>query len=80
MSTNLSDLNNHLFAQLDRLNNEGLEGEKLKEEIDRSQAITAVSVQIISNANLVFNAAKFKTENFNAVLPKQFRSVGNDPK
>jgi hypothetical protein len=62
MKNTLGDLNNHLFAQLERLGEEDLEGEKLAEEINRAKAITAISSQIISNGNLVLQAEKFKTE------------------
>lgn len=58
MRNRLSDLNNYLFEELERLNDdEELQDEtKLKRELDRSKAITNVSQQIISNANVVLKA------------------------
>lgn len=58
MKNKLSDLNNHLFAQLERLGNENLKGEELANEIDRSNAITSVAKEVISNARLVLDAQK----------------------
>ncbi|KYG92376.1 hypothetical protein A0U40_05390 [[Bacillus] sp. KCTC 13219] len=58
----LGDLNNHLFAQLERLNDEELCGEELEVEIKRSKAISEVSKHIISNASVVLQAEKFHTE------------------
>ncbi|MCK7542929.1 hypothetical protein MLC59_01930 [Marinobacter bryozoorum] len=62
MKNKLTDLNNHLFAQLERLNDEDLTGDELKEEIERSKAVTGVSKEIVSNARLAFDAEQWKRE------------------
>lgn len=62
MRNTLGDLNNHLFAQLERLSDEELGGEKLEEEINRAKAVTSIANQIISNGSLVLQAQKFHTE------------------
>ncbi|MBO0586144.1 hypothetical protein [Sporosarcina sp. E16_8] len=58
MKNTLGDLNNHLFAQLERLGDEDLTGEELVEEMNRAKSITAVASQIISNGSLVLQAQK----------------------
>lgn len=60
MKNRLIDLNNHLFEELERLNDEDLTGDKLDEEIKRADTITKVSAQIVSAGNLAFQAAKLK--------------------
>ncbi|MFT4415297.1 hypothetical protein ACLM5H_15660 [Fredinandcohnia humi] len=62
MRNTLGDLNNHLFAQLERLSDEELTGEKLDEEIKRARSINDVAKRIISNGTLVLQAQKFQTE------------------
>ena len=56
MQNKLSDLNNHLFAELERLGDEELGGEELADEINRAHAITDVAEQIIANGNLSLKA------------------------
>jgi len=54
----LSDLNNHLFAQLERLSDEGLSAEQVDQEVERAKAIVGVSDQIVGAAALQFKAAE----------------------
>lgn len=48
----LTALHNKLFEQLERLSNKELDGEKLKDEIKRAQAITGVAREMILNGKL----------------------------
>lgn len=74
MKNTLGDLNNHLFAQLERLNDEDLNGDELKEEMERAKTISVVAKQIIDNASVILDAQKaFNIDdklNADAKLPK----------
>ncbi len=72
MKNKLIDLNNHLFAQLERLGEEGMSAEQLEQEVRRTDAMVAVSTQILRNADLSVQAAKLVAEyggNYEKVLP-----------
>lgn len=56
MKNKLIDLNNHLFAQMERLSDEECNGETLAEEIRRSKAVGSLASQIIGNARLALDA------------------------
>lgn len=58
MRNNLEDLNNHLFAQMERLSDESLQGEALTQELLRTKAITDVASQIIGNGKLALDVQK----------------------
>lgn len=56
MKNKLIDLNNHLFAQLERLGEENLSGEKLNAEVARSKAMTGLASSVVTNARLALDA------------------------
>lgn len=57
MKNKLTDLNNHLFAQLERLSDENLTAEQIEQEDKRTDAIVDVSEQIMRNAEVAIKAA-----------------------
>ena len=76
MKNKLSDLNNHLFQALERLNDEDMDPEQIKVEAARADAIVKLSDQIIGGAELSLKAAKLFAEHGDAVLP-MLPKVGN---
>ncbi|MGY5383274.1 hypothetical protein [Vibrio metschnikovii] len=73
MKNRLPDLNNHLFAQLERLSDEDTKGDELAEEIKRAKAVSAVSKEIIACAAIALDAAKFQNDYRNAFIPEQLQ-------
>lgn len=65
----LSDLNDHLFAQIERLADESLTPEQIEAEAMRGQTIVAVADQIIRNAGLALQAAKLVSDHGNDPAP-----------
>lgn len=57
MKNKLADLNNHLFAQLERLSEEEMTAEQIEQEGKRTESIVAVAEQIVRNADLQLKAA-----------------------
>lgn len=58
MKNKLVDLNDHLFAQLERLSDEDLAGDALDVEVKRARAIVGVADQIVGTARVQIQAVK----------------------
>lgn len=58
MKNNLSDLNNHLFEQLELLSSGELSKEELEKEIKKTKAMTSISSQILKVASIQISAIK----------------------
>lgn len=54
MKNTLQDLNNHLFEQLERMNDEDLTNEQLDQELRRADGMAKIATQIIENGELAF--------------------------
>lgn len=62
MKNKLMDLNNHLFEELERLNDESLTGEALQEERERAKTMATIAQTIINNGELALKAVKHYDE------------------
>lgn len=58
MKNKIVDLNNHLFAQLERLGDENLTPDGLDKEVKRAEAMVKVSEQIVRSAGVSLRAAE----------------------
>lgn len=52
MKNKIEDVRNHLFAALERLNDESITGKKLEEELARSSQIASVADVIVKSAKV----------------------------
>lgn len=68
MKNKLGDLNDHLFAQMERLAEGDLGPEELEQEAKRAEAMVQVSDRITGTAQLQLNAAKLYAEHGQGVL------------
>ena len=80
MKNTLVDLNNHLFEQMERLNDDDLTIEQLEKEIKRTDAMKDIATQIISNASILLKATELNMEYSRGdnCVPKML--LGNDEK
>ena len=71
------DLNDHLFAELERLSDEELSAEELDKEIRRAKAISDISKNVVANAANVLKAAELNTRYGRNDVPRIL--IGDDP-
>jgi hypothetical protein len=64
----LTDLNDYLFAQLERLADEDLSAEAIESEIKRASAVVQVADKIVINARLQLDAVKLVAEHGDRVV------------
>ncbi|KKB80821.1 hypothetical protein VW35_01020 [Devosia soli] len=76
MKNKLSDLNDHLFAQLERLSDEDLTPEQIEVESKRGEALVNVADQIIRNAELTFKASTFVAQHGDRFRPALSGLIG----
>lgn len=62
MKNTLSDLNNYLFEQLERLNDDSLSEEELDMELKKTDAVVKVSEKIIETGELAFRTMRHMDE------------------
>lgn len=72
MKNTLDDLNDHLFAALERLSDEDLQGDKLIAELKRCEGIVKIGSVIVDNADLKLRAFEMAGSNKN-LIPKIMR-------
>lgn len=58
MKNRLTDLNDILFAQLERLTDESLSGDQIGQELQRTQSVVQIADRIVDTARLQLDAAK----------------------
>lgn len=69
MKNKLVDLNDHLFAQLERLADEDMSAEDIDMEVKRAEAMVSVADQITGNAELRLKAARLYADHGDKILP-----------
>lgn len=68
----ISDLKDHLFAQLERLNDENLTCEQVQAEIEKAKAMEGIAKQIIDTEKLTNDRAEILIEAMDkGVIPTQ---------
>lgn len=74
----LGDLNNHLFEQLERLNDDSLDGEELEREVKRADSISKIATNVVNNANTILKAQTVFDNSMNADAKKPRMLEGSD--
>jgi hypothetical protein len=72
----IEDLNNHLFAAMERLNEEDRKGDDLAEEIKRSMAIASIGGKVIEAMKVQSDLFQAMVNNgYRPAIPEQFKGM-----
>lgn len=74
MKNKLLDLNNYLFEQLERINDDSLTEEQLERQIKIAEVVNKTAENIIKNNDTALKAVSIASE-YGYIVPNQIRSV-----
>jgi len=72
MKNSLTDVRNHLIAQLESLGDESLTGEKLKETIERGRAMNEIVKTLVDSAKIEVEFIKATSQSERAIIGSGF--------
>lgn len=80
MKNKLIDLNNHLFTALERLNEEGMSEDDVRNEVRRAKAVVDVGKIVVENGRLMLDGAELQANypNSNIDLPSLLEGPKKD--
>tara|TARA_R110002020_G_scaffold318905_10_gene534574 strand:- start:4897 stop:5145 length:249 start_codon:yes stop_codon:yes gene_type:complete len=77
----LSDLNDHLFAQLERLNDETIKYEEMEMEIKKAKAVAGIAKEIVNTSKIALQACQMVADGKmdSSKMPENFgvKQIGN---
>lgn len=74
MNNTLMTLNNYLFEQIEKLNDDGLQGEELEKQIQKSNAINKTAENIIKNNETLLKAVDIASE-YGYIVPDNIKNI-----
>lgn len=75
MKNTILDLNNYLFEQLERMNDDDLTDDALDRQLRKTDSIIRISESIIKNGELALKAAKLASDTYDDnLVPKMLLS------
>jgi len=73
----ITDLNNHLYAQLERLGEEDITPEELELEISRSKAITSIATTVVQSFSVTVQAMTILQKSGADITPLSTNLLGH---
>lgn len=74
MNNTLMTLNNYLFEQIEKLNDDSLQGEELEKQIQKSNAINKTAENIIKNNETLLKAVDIASE-YGYIVPDNIKNI-----